>query len=106
MMKTAGKKYRVPELVDQAKFQFVKMYDSTCVCRKSATSAGGNANDPTSQLAAALDKRPLPPICKIQRALGRHLTYQLKYVVQSLSHASLEQEALQIAECTGVKSGN
>jgi len=69
--------------------------------RKSAASGGGNISDPTSQLAAALDKKPLPPVCKIQRAIGRVLTYHLKYNVQSLSHTALEEEAFNIAKSTG-----
>ncbi len=59
---------------------------------RSALAAGGDVNDPTSQIAAVLDKRPLPPVCKIQRAMGRHLTYQLMYKVQSISFQALESE--------------
>jgi hypothetical protein len=59
---------------------------------RSALSAGGDMNDPTSQLAAALDKRPLPPVCKIQRALNRFLTYQIKYSVQAIGFEALEHE--------------
>jgi len=61
-----------------------------------ADGAGGDANDPTSNYAAALDKRPLPPVCKIQRALGRVLTYQLQYRLQAVSWDALggEEEVL------------
>lgn len=59
---------------------------------RSALAAGGDVNDPTSQIAAVLDKRPLPPVCKIQRAMGRYLTYQLMYRLQSVSFQALEHE--------------
>ncbi len=49
---------------------------------------------------AAHDPRPLPPAIRLQRALGRCLTYQLQYVVQSLSQAALEKEG---AEMEAVK---
>jgi hypothetical protein len=42
---------------------------------------------------AAQDGRPLPPAIRFQRAIGRHLTYQLQYVVQSLTQAALEKES-------------
>jgi hypothetical protein len=42
---------------------------------------------------AAQDSRPLPPAIRLQRALGRCLSYQLQYVVQSLTQAALEKES-------------
>lgn len=59
---------------------------------KSALQDGGDPSDPTSQLAAALDKRPLPPVSKIQRALGRFLTYQLQYRLQGINWDALNAE--------------
>ena len=59
---------------------------------KSALQGGGDATDPSSQLAAALDTRPLPPVCKIQRALGRVLTYQLQYRLQAINWDALNAE--------------
>ena len=59
---------------------------------KSALQDGGDPSDPTSQLAAALDKRPLPPVSKIQRALGRVLTYQLQYRLQGINWDALNAE--------------
>lgn len=49
---------------------------------------------------AAQDSRPLPPAIRLQRALGRCLSYQLQYVVQSLTQAALEKES---AEMEAVK---
>ena len=71
---------------------------------KSALQDGGDASDPTSQLAAALDKRPLPPVCKIQRALGRVLTYQLQYRLQAINWDALnaEEEVLRSMQATKV----
>ena len=59
---------------------------------KSALQDGGDPSDPTSQLAAALDKRPLPPVSKIQRALGRVLTYQQQYRLQGINWDALNAE--------------
>lgn len=67
---------------------------------RSALAAGGDVNDPTSQIAAVLDKRPLPPVCKIQRAMGRYLTYQLMYRLQSVSFQALEQEEAEYPQRT------
>lgn len=41
---------------------------------------------------AAQDSRPLPPAIRLQRAVGRCLSYQLQYVVQSVTQAALEKE--------------
>jgi len=72
-----------------------------------ADGAGGDANDPTSNFAAALDKRPLPPVCKIQRALGRVLTYQLQYRLQAVSWDALygEEEVLKAMSASAPHGG-
>ena len=41
---------------------------------------------------AAKDPRPLPPASRVQRAIGRALRYQLKYIVQSITQLALEEE--------------
>jgi hypothetical protein len=45
---------------------------------------------------AANDPRPLPPAIRLQRAIGRHLSYQLQYLVQSLTQAALEKETTEM----------
>lgn len=52
----------------------------------------GKGDEPGSHLATALDNRPIPPVCKIQRGMGRFLTYQLFYSVQTISFQALEHE--------------
>lgn len=68
---------------------------------KSALADGGDASDPTSNFAAALDKRPLPPVCKIQRALGRFLTYQLQYRLQAVNWDALNAEEAVLSAIKG-----
>jgi hypothetical protein len=42
-------------------------------------------HDDEEAVLAAKDGRPLPPSCRVERAKGRVLRYQLQYLVQSLS---------------------
>jgi hypothetical protein len=46
----------------------------------------------------------VPPAIRLQRELGRHLTYQLQYVVQSLSQAALEKESAEM-EAVKIEAG-
>ena len=57
-------------------------------------------DDEDAQLAAK-DSRPLPPACRVERAKGRVLRYQVQHLVQSLSlgiDSSTEQQLLPALE--------